>query len=59
MTTSGYVLRHLRVIRTRAIMSIDDTRRASRASPQRIATVLTDDENLSASANFLRAWLKE
>jgi hypothetical protein len=36
----------LRVITARAGTSIDGTRHASRASPQRIATVLTHDEEI-------------
>ena len=59
MTTSGYVLRHLQCHNSARDHEHHDTRRVSRASPQRIATVLTDDENLSASANFLRARLKK
>jgi hypothetical protein len=46
MTTLWYVLRHLRVATARAGTSIDGTRHASRASPQRIATVLTRDEEI-------------
>ena len=58
MTTSGYVLRHLRVATARAGTSLDGTRNASRASLQKFATVLTNDEEIVGECNFLRARLK-